>query len=684
MILGRITGKTTTKNFKFEVFDKAQTFEYVQIMHSNGEFVLGIIDEIEKDLNKTIAFCSLIGFRNSLGKLEQVKYPLNPQTEVLRAEDEFIKEILELEGGKGKAYIGVLDGRDNLRVYLDLNRVLSKHVSVLAKSGSGKSYSIAVLLEEILKRKVPIVVIDPHGEYSSLKYPNPKDKEGMLRFGIEPEGFLKQITEFSTDIKLNPDAKPLKLSKKNLNSSELIHMLPIKLSSSQLGIIYSALKNLGGRVDFDDLLFEIETAEDSSSKWTLIDILNYVKKLDLFGESPTLMGELVSPGEMSIINLRGVDSQIQEIVVYKLISDLFMERKKNNLPPFFLVIEECHNFIPERSFGQAKSSAIIRQVAAEGRKFGLGLCLISQRPSRVDKSALSQTSTQIILKVTNPNDIKAISNSIEGITSATEKAIPNIPIGTALVTGVVDLPLIVNFRPRMSKHGGEAVSNFLDFEEMLEDTNFEEKVEEFEKVGENLPLIKQKFDLNDVQLMHGKESNITLELIPCVLIHLSKRGEEFKVLIDLVDLQIIENVENVSGISLLSLNLKGIDKNQEKLLDIAIKLNNNFKPTDLLSLSGLQFSDVYSTINILTQKGYFLREDSTFKLSEDILFLANINEKQFYQEINYSRTNGQKLEKKYEFEIVKDFLNKFFEVKNLKECYIERYKVIKDQITTEL
>src|SRR3989344_474767 len=86
------------------------------------------------------------------------------------------------------------------------------------------------------------------------------------------------------------------------------------------------------------------------------------------------------------------------------ISKRFIYRKKRNVPPFFLVLEEAHNYVPERSFNEAKSSRILRQIFSEGRKFGLGVCLLLQRPPRVDKSALSQVTTQIILKVTNPND----------------------------------------------------------------------------------------------------------------------------------------------------------------------------------------------------------------------------------------------------------------------------------------
>jgi len=63
-----------------------------------------------------------------------------------------------------------------------------------------------------------------------------------------------------------------------------------------------------------------------------------------------------------------------------------------------MVIEEAHNYCPERNFGEKKSSKILRTIASEGRKFGLGLCVVSQRPARLDKSVLSQCSTQIIMK----------------------------------------------------------------------------------------------------------------------------------------------------------------------------------------------------------------------------------------------------------------------------------------------
>lgn len=680
MILGKVIGKTSTKQFAFKVEDTAHKFEYVQIMHSSGNFVLAQIEEIEKDSERSVAFCHVIGYKDDERKMQGLKSPLDPGVEVLRAEDDFIQDILGLEKKKNSAYIGILDGRENLKVYLDMNKVLTKHAVILAKSGSGKSYCTAILLEELLLKKIPIVVIDPHGEYPSLKYPNPKDKENMIRFGVEAQGFLKQIQEFSPDVHINPDAKPLKLSNRNLSSAELIHLLPTKISASQLGLVYAALKNLGGRVDFNEMLIELEGIEDNPSKWTLINIFEYVKKLNLFSESPTLMGELVHPGKMSIVNLRGVAQDIQDVVVYKIIHDLFEERKKNVIPPFFLVIEECHNFCPERSFGEAKSSAIIRQVAAEGRKFGLGLCLISQRPSRLDKSAISQASTQLILKVTNPNDIKAISHSVEGITSYTEKEIQNIPIGTALVTGVVDLPLLVNIRPRMSKHGGEAVSAFL--EDSEEDIVLEEKEDflvqekQYEEEGESVALVKQQFSMEDVKLMHGNTAAISLKLVPAVLMLCSRKGEEFTILIDLVDLQVIEKLEDVSGLSLLKLHLEELNFKQEQLLNIALKEGKDIKATELFAKSGMQFSDLYQSMDMLVRKGYLTRIGNDYTLSPSLEFLSHIDSKQFYHPLHYGRSKGEKVLAKYPYQVIKDFLNKFFEVKDVKECWVEKYSVL--------
>ncbi len=127
-------------------------------------------------------------------------------------------------------------------------------------------------------------------------------------------------------------------------------------------------------------------------------------------------------------------------------------RKKDKVPPFLLVVEEAHNFAPEkveRQYALAKGPIIT--IAREGRKFGACLCLISQRPVQLATTALSQCNTNIILRITNPFDIKHVGESCEGIDSAMLDSITTLRVGEALVVGeAAGSPIFVKVRKRKS------------------------------------------------------------------------------------------------------------------------------------------------------------------------------------------------------------------------------------------
>lgn len=664
MILGKIIGRVLTNNFKFVVEDNAKKFQYVQILHKEGYYVLAQIVELERDIRETVAYCNIIGYRDQQEILRPLTVPLEPGSEVLRASDDFIKKTLNLEEKENSCYIGTLEGRDNIKVFLDLNKVLTKHISILAKSGSGKSYTSGVIIEEILEKKIPAIIIDPHGEYTSLRYPNDnkKDREQMIRYGIEPHSYNQNILEFSPNTDINPGAIELKLDSSNLEPAELIHLLPAKLSNMQLGILYSALKNLE-KVDFDSLLLELEN-EESSAKWTLINIIEYVKKLNLFSESPTSINTLVQPGKVSIINLKGVSQDVQEVIVYKLLSSLFAERKKGNISPFLLVIEEAHLFIPERSFGESKSSGILRQICAEGRKFGLSVCLITQRPSRIEKNALSQVSTQIVLKMTNPHDIRAVSSSLEGITTETESEIRNIPIGTAMVVGVVDTPLFVNIRPRRTKHGGEAVNIIENIEKpdiVVQSKQYEGK--------ELLPIIKPMVNIKDLKLIYGS-SKITANLIPCLLVNL----DDVNLLINLNNGHIISNIDEASGKQLTAVNISNLPDDQIKLLRLSINLL-KFRASELFSRSGMEFSTFFNALENLTKRGIFVNNNDEFTLNDKLTWLNEIPKLNTYAKIEFANLEyDSKYDKSYDANKIINFFGKFYKVKNFKECWLLKYE----------
>src|SRR3989344_325135 len=341
MYLGKIVGKTSTKDFRFKLDEKAEKFQYIQFTQNNTP-VLAQIIEIEKDPEKTIAICQTLGYRDQNTRLQILKTPPEPNTEIFNADDSTIREILGLNDKKAGAYIGKLTNYPNIKVYLNLNNLLTKHLAVLAKSGSGKSFATAVLIEELLDKKIPVVIIDPHGEYSSLKHAAENSTE-LERFDIKPKSYAQEIKEYSPDVTTNPEAEPLKLSNQNMTSKELLHLLPTKLSNNQKGTLYASLKNIQN-LNFDNIISELEILDDSYSRYTIIHVIEYLKKLNIFSENSTPLSELVQQNRCSIINLKGISSELQEVIVYKIAKDLFQARKTNNIPPFFLVIEEAHNY----------------------------------------------------------------------------------------------------------------------------------------------------------------------------------------------------------------------------------------------------------------------------------------------------------------------------------------------------
>jgi DNA helicase HerA-like ATPase len=119
---------------------------------------------------------------------------------------------------------------------------------------------------------------------------------------------------------------------------------------------------------------------------------------------------------------------------------------ENKIPPFLAVVEEAHNFIPSHGEGQADTPSVevIRKLITEGRKFGTGLLLISQRPSRLDETALSQCNTFMIFRLVNPRDQSFVEKVMENLTKADSRLLPGFGPGQGIVSGqAVRFPLVI-------------------------------------------------------------------------------------------------------------------------------------------------------------------------------------------------------------------------------------------------
>ncbi len=609
--VGKITGKTSTQQFDFllEPGSEVKKWDYIAVLHSEVGMVLAQVHEIERKGTEAFAHCEVVGYRSERDFLRKPRTPLEPKSGVYMAKDDFLKEVLGLK--EDGLYLGLLEGKAHMKAFLEPKNMITKHLAVLAKSGAGKSYAVGVLLEELASLGVPIVIFDPHGEYSSIKYPNkhPDDEQYFKMYGISAQGFKNMTREFAINTDVNPDAEPLKLATPD-NPAALLESVPFKLTNTQKGLLYNAVDSLRTtklKFSFKDLLDELEVSENPA-KWNLITGLQNLNNTNLFSFTPTKPLDLVKSRQLTIVNLKGAPVDLQQMAVQALASALFEARKINAVPPFFMVVEEAHTFVPERGYGEALSSKVIRTIASEGRKFGLGLCVISQRPARVEKNVLSQCSSQIALQVTNPNDLKAISNSFEGITSETEAEIRNLPIGKALVIGAADHPVFVDVRVRKSQHGGRAQT--FDFARPLKadakrvpikvGTYVDPQANPSEMVYAFPPRIMPK----DLVMMEQEDIKRTsLVLRPC----LSVRTDVKHLVFDMNSFGVYSFTDRLA-FSQIPEFLSSLSPAQRKVV-FASSRTPNATIAELFAATGMGFTEVASIANSLIKQGVMTSSD---------------------------------------------------------------------------
>ena len=166
----------------------------------------------------------------------------------------------------------------------------------------------------------------------------------------------------------------------------------------------------------------------------------------------------IQPGYVNIISLGSVDEKGVDIIVKHALTEILTERKKGELQfPVFCIIEEAHMLVSERR--NTDSKYIISKIAREGRKFGVGLCLVSQSPKSLDSETLSQVNNLIILRLVEPNDQSHVQKSSESLSNDLLKQLPSLNIGEAILLGqMTNIPTMV----KIDEFKGKIVGTDLD------------------------------------------------------------------------------------------------------------------------------------------------------------------------------------------------------------------------------
>ncbi|MFL6756437.1 MAG: ATP-binding protein [Sphingomicrobium sp.] len=361
--------------------------------------------------------------------------------------------------------IGTVYPTDDIRGTLYVDPMLSKHFAILGSTGTGKSTSVALILHRIsqLSPEGHIVMIDPHGEYSAafkscgelFNVDNLQLPYWLLNFEEHCEVLL---TTDGAERQRDADilAKCILAARTKSKSSEqygkvtVDSPIPYLLTDLNQVIVgeMGKLDRAGDTTPYQRLKNKLdEIRADPRYAFMFSGML----VSDSMGSFIAKLFRLPSHGRpISIVDVSGVPSEVTSVVVSvlaRMVFDYAIWSRTEAQRPLLLVCEEAHRYVPkdETSGGQAVRK-ILERIAKEGRKYGVSLGLITQRPSDLAEGVLSQCGTIISMRLNNDRDQACVRAAMPEGARGFLDAIPALRNRECIVCGEgVAIPIRVRF-----------------------------------------------------------------------------------------------------------------------------------------------------------------------------------------------------------------------------------------------
>ena len=393
-------------------------------------------------------------------------YPLPLQTVYLTPRSEL--HFIHSHRGDAVIRLGEHVGSGGAPCYADLNELLGKHTAILGSTGAGKSGTVVAIVHSILemgrvaqyeKWRPKIIILDPHNEYGRAfeGHKRLSTDEGSLFLPYwllnlnETINLLIGTTEYAATSQANIVKNALLQVRKesgeqlNLDTDKLTVDSPIPYelgdpselddfgnssddqpySSGLVGAINSQRpknQNRGQHEDYNKVLRKLDSLMKDERVSFMMKPWNGVAD-----EIHDVLTQIMDQDRgLIVVDLSGIPNEIAGTASAALVRTLFSikiwqkeEERENS--PVLLICEEAHRYIPNSGEAQYESAQdAIRRIAKEGRKYGIGLFLVSQRPSEVESTVLSQCNSWLVLRTSNESDrnhVRAIlPDSLEGLT----------------------------------------------------------------------------------------------------------------------------------------------------------------------------------------------------------------------------------------------------------------------------
>jgi hypothetical protein len=416
---------------------------------------------------------------------------------VLRdAQLESFMKILSTEGDKEYSLeLGKYTIDESATAYLDGNKFFQRHAAILGSTGSGKSWTVASILERAAKLpSANLVVFDLHGEYRKLSYakhlriPGP-DELGTFSKGLlylpywllnadEMQAMFIDRSEFSAhnQVMAFQDAviEQKKTTLKNEGKDEVLNAFTLdspvpfslknvieKLRSLNEEMVAGARGLKQGQFfgQFSRLLTRLQSKLSDKRYGFLFNAPASEHEYEAMSNlAEKLMDYSKKGGQIKIIDFSEVPADIIPVIVgivARVIYQIQFWTEHDKRRPLALVCDEAHLYLPKKE-GQnpieIRAIEAFEKIAKEGRKYGVALLVISQRPSDISPTILSQCNNVIALRLTNAEDQNTVRKLLPETLESLLEMLPIMDIGEVLVVGdAVLLPSRIKINPPQEK-----------------------------------------------------------------------------------------------------------------------------------------------------------------------------------------------------------------------------------------
>jgi hypothetical protein len=474
-----------------------------------------------------------------------------PPTSVQPAKHDDIDKIYQTSiKDKEKFCFSKLAQDERINVPVNGDKFFNKHFAIVGSTGSGKSHTVAKILQEAISSKngeydglnnSHIVLFDIHGEYkeafptanhisADIKIPYwlfDSDELGDLFIESNESNSHNQISQFRYAVtenkkKLNSEQdqnkiyfdSPLKFSIdgvikyiKNINNEfvnkknnrtpttktgEIIHDRLTKYFEEELEFdkVDSNYVNGPYTGDFERFVLRLENTRHNPRLKFLFENVENMTVEDVLKQ---FLGYQDSKSNITVVDLSGIPFEVLSITVSLISRILFEygyfykklldEKSKDCETPLVLIYEEAHKYVPKSDLVRYRASKMaIERIAKEGRKYGVTLGIVSQRPSEISETIFSQCNNFIAMRLTNPDDQNYVKRLLPDTLGNLTDSMPSMQSGEALLIGEsIIMPSIIKIDECSPKPSSNDIEYLKIWKEQWKNVDFDNIVKEWKK-----------------------------------------------------------------------------------------------------------------------------------------------------------------------------------------------------------